>query len=141
MERYIAKWQKHYDTLCDRAINRTIEGYTEKHHIIPRCMGGSNDTWNLVRLTAREHLIAHMILTKMYPDNCGLSMAVKRLIHDKRGRTHNSRSFEWVRRNNAQLQSAQRTGQTKENCLRVAKMAEKQRGKTQENNEGTRRGY
>jgi hypothetical protein len=50
----------------------SIADYTELHHITPKCMGGSNDKDNLVRLTAREHYIAHKLLTKIYPDNVKL---------------------------------------------------------------------
>lgn len=41
--------------------------YGENHHIIPRCLGGSDDKENLVRLTAREHFICHMLLAEIYP--------------------------------------------------------------------------
>jgi hypothetical protein len=44
--------------------NRELDCYTERHHIIPLCMGGSDDKENLVTLTAREHYIAHLLLTK-----------------------------------------------------------------------------
>ena len=40
--------------------------YYEKHHIIPRCCGGTDNSSNLVLLTAREHFLAHYLLTKMY---------------------------------------------------------------------------
>lgn len=40
--------------------------YYEKHHIVPRCLGGSDEDNNLVHLTPREHFIAHLLLTKMY---------------------------------------------------------------------------
>lgn len=40
--------------------------YYEKHHILPQCLGGTNDVNNLVKLTAREHFICHMLLVKMY---------------------------------------------------------------------------
>jgi len=39
--------------------------YTERHHIIPKSFGGSNDSENLVRLSAREHFLVHWLLTKM----------------------------------------------------------------------------
>jgi hypothetical protein len=39
--------------------------YYEKHHIIPRSLGGSNKKENLVLLTAKEHFICHLLLTKM----------------------------------------------------------------------------
>lgn len=40
--------------------------YYEKHHIIPRCIGGSDNELNLVLLTAREHFLAHYLLCKIY---------------------------------------------------------------------------
>ena len=58
------KYQDWYNSLISNAKNRSIEGYTEKHHIIPKSMGGTDDTDNLVKLTAREHFIAHVLLTK-----------------------------------------------------------------------------
>jgi hypothetical protein len=58
------KYQDWYNSLISNAKNRSIEGYTEKHHIIPKSMGGSNKKDNLVKLTAREHFIAHVLLTK-----------------------------------------------------------------------------
>ncbi len=42
--------------------------YYENHHIVPKSMGGSNKSCNLVLLTAREHIVAHMILTKCVQD-------------------------------------------------------------------------
>lgn len=45
--------------------------YTEKHHIIPKSLGGSNTKDNLVKLTAREHFVCHRLLTKM---TCGTAL-------------------------------------------------------------------
>ena len=59
------KYTKWYNQITDRARDRVIEGYTEKHHIKPRSLGGTDDTDNLVELTAREHFICHWLLTKM----------------------------------------------------------------------------
>lgn len=42
----------HYERLIERAKNRVLEGYRERHHILPRCMGGTNAPDNLVDLTA-----------------------------------------------------------------------------------------
>ena len=49
--------------------------YHERHHIIPKCMGGSNDEDNLIDLFAREHFIAHKLLAEEHPDNGGLVYA------------------------------------------------------------------
>ncbi len=60
-------YQRHYDALILKAQNRSKpEGYTEKHHIVPRSLGGSNDANNLVVLTAREHCVAHLLLAKIH---------------------------------------------------------------------------
>lgn len=44
---------------------KKLLGYVEKHHIIPKSLGGSDDKTNLVWLTAEEHLEVHMLLIKM----------------------------------------------------------------------------
>jgi len=54
--------------------------YYERHHIIPKCEGGSNTKNNLVLLTAREHFIIHKLLYKMYPWNDGLYKAFKAML-------------------------------------------------------------
>lgn len=60
-----SKYKKWYYQIIDRSNNRCINGYTEKHHIIPKSLGGSNSKDNLAILTAREHFICHWLLTKM----------------------------------------------------------------------------
>jgi hypothetical protein len=42
------------------------DGYFEVHHIQPRSLGGSDFASNLVRLTYREHFLAHWLLVKMH---------------------------------------------------------------------------
>lgn len=70
MNIYISnKYTNWYYSIINIAKNRNIEGYTEKHHIIPRSLGGSNDAYNLVALYPREHYICHLLLTKMVTGN------------------------------------------------------------------------
>ena len=57
------KYYKWYKELTSKQ-DRSLECYTEKHHIIPKSMGGLDTKENLVVLTAREHYIAHLLLTK-----------------------------------------------------------------------------
>jgi hypothetical protein len=61
---------KIYNDLIESAKLRPnlplLNGYTEKHHIIPRSMGGSNDKDNIVSLTAREHFVAHWLLWRIH---------------------------------------------------------------------------
>jgi hypothetical protein len=72
---------KHYDILIARAIARKLSGYYEVHHIIPRCMGGTNNANNLVELTPAEHFIAHLLLCRIYPSVDGLVTAAFLMSH------------------------------------------------------------
>lgn len=53
---------------------RNLE-YYETHHIIPRCMGGTDDIHNLINLSFREHFLAHWMLYMAYPKNYKLANA------------------------------------------------------------------
>jgi len=60
-----------YITLCGSAVSRElVDGYIEKHHILPKCICNDNtqklDKSNLVVLTAREHFLAHQLLSQMF---------------------------------------------------------------------------
>lgn len=68
------KYTKYYFSIINNATQQNRKKlkkldptyiYYEKHHIIPKCLSGSNDKTNLVVLTAREHFICHWLLTKM----------------------------------------------------------------------------
>ena len=43
--------------------------YYEVHHIMPKCLGGSDDSNNKIRLYAKEHYEAHRLLAIENPDN------------------------------------------------------------------------
>ncbi len=62
-----------YDKVYNSLIGKSrsgrdipIDTYTERHHIIPKCMGGGNEAANIAILTAREHFIAHWLLYKIH---------------------------------------------------------------------------
>jgi rubrerythrin len=65
---------KIYNQIIDRSNQRILEKniYAESHHIIPKCMGGTNDPGNIAELTGREHFICHWLLARIHPDNKGL---------------------------------------------------------------------
>lgn len=67
---------KVYDQLIERGLTRSsLTCYFEKHHIIPKCLGGSNHRNNIVNLTAREHFIVHWLLSRIYPNNSKIALA------------------------------------------------------------------
>lgn len=55
-----------YNNIINYRLDNPYSGYTESHHILPRSLGGTDDKSNLVNLTAREHYICHLLLTKIY---------------------------------------------------------------------------
>lgn len=68
-------YQGIYDHIIERAKTRTLDGYKEQHHIVPRCIGGSEHSTNIVSLTAREHFLCHWLLHRIYPSISKLTYA------------------------------------------------------------------
>lgn len=60
-----SKYTKYYFQIIEAARTKPESGYTERHHIIPRCLGGDESASNKVRLTARAHFVCHKLLVKM----------------------------------------------------------------------------
>lgn len=60
------KYYTWYYALINRAKSRNIQpDVVEKHHVIPKSLGGTNSKDNLVSLTPREHYVCHLLLTRM----------------------------------------------------------------------------
>jgi hypothetical protein len=91
-------YKRIYKQIVNRAKNRKLEGYKERHHIKPKCLGGDNSKKNIVTLTAREHYIVHWLLYRIYPKNEGLSYSFWMMSNgnrgDKRKLKISSRAFE-----------------------------------------------
>jgi hypothetical protein len=88
---------KHYKFLIERAKTRTLSGYKERHHIIPKCVGGTDDEDNLVDLTAREHYIAHQLLLHIYPNKGKLIYAANMMCVDAHKGRSNNRRYSWLK--------------------------------------------
>lgn len=85
----------------ERAVGLT--GYVEKHHIVPRCMGGGDDAANMVRLTPEDHYFAHLLLAKAHGGkNWDAIFAMRHLANDlgsgRRSTIHARIKFGHVRR-------------------------------------------
>jgi hypothetical protein len=61
------KYTKWYESIIAKAQMRVNNDgqYFEKHHIIPKSIGGTDTSENLVKLTPKEHFVCHMLLPKM----------------------------------------------------------------------------
>jgi len=90
-----------YEHLVKRGQHRPIiDGYKESHHIIPRCMGGSDEVDNLVDLTPEEHFVAHQLLVKIYPENIRLVRACDVMSKDTKVNRYwrKNKMYGWLRR-------------------------------------------
>jgi hypothetical protein len=96
-----------YESLISKAKLRNLEGYTETHHIIPKCMGGTDSTDNLVKLTPEEHYIAHQLLCKIYPNNNSLAKAVLMMTVNR----SSNKLYGWIRRKHAEAMRKDQLGE------------------------------
>ena len=93
-------------------IQNLNDVYTEKHHIIPRSLGGTNDESNLITLSGRQHYIAHWMLWKAYRGK--MALAFKFMNHDgKHARRINSKIFEQLRKDRNEHVIKVNTGKTR----------------------------
>lgn len=84
----------HYERLIARARGRSLVGYRERHHVLPRCMGGGDEKGNIVELTGEEHYVAHQLLAKQYPQNSRLVFAAVSMST----RCSGNKAYGWLRR-------------------------------------------
>jgi len=71
-------YKQRYDNFIKRIRSiepRNLSGYTETHHIQPKCLHGLDSTDNLIVLSLREHYLAHWLLWRAYPNYLALASA------------------------------------------------------------------
>lgn len=105
----------HYNRLIARARHRILTVYRERHHVVPRCIGGSNDRENIVALTPEEHFVAHQLLVKMHPGNFALVWSASCMTGATSRMQRSNKLYGWLRRRFAQMVSERHTG-----CARSA---------------------
>lgn len=91
-------YPKHYAALIERARLRSACDVTETHHVIPRCMGGGNESANLVELTPEEHFVAHQLLTKMHPTDRGLALGAAMMANYRNLARGTNKGYGWLKR-------------------------------------------
>jgi hypothetical protein len=91
-------YKKIYDSIIQRASTRVLSGYVERHHIIPRCLGGLDTLENICVLTAEEHFICHQLLAKMYPHSRGIIISALLLTAHPNGKRSNNKAYGWLKK-------------------------------------------
>lgn len=107
-------YKKLYENLIKSAQNNPKEdSYKELHHIVPECVGGTNDLNNKVLLTARQHYLAHWLLYKIYK-NSSLVHAwhcMSRIGKGQKERNVNSHLFQYCKKERNKLLSIKYSGE------------------------------
>lgn len=94
-------YQRIYQKLIERARYRVLDGYAERHHVTPKCMGGTNEITNIVSLTPEEHFFAHVLLVKIHPEQKNLVLAVQKMTVSSRthkGLRRSRKLYGWLKR-------------------------------------------
>lgn len=127
------KYHKYYFYIINHAKSRQILPDTkiEKHHIIPRSLGGTNDPDNLVKLSAREHFICHRLLPKFTKEKSRTKMlyAIWKMCHSSTAR---KTSFKLTARTYATIKNEMKTSRTSEDFTPEwrAKISASRKGKS-----------
>src|SRR4249919_471048 len=91
-------YKAHYGRLMERARSRSLAGYKERHHVIPRCLGGTNERGNIVSLTAQEHFVAHQLLVRIYPNDIKLlASAIFMTVGPRQVGRVNNKMYAWLK--------------------------------------------
>jgi hypothetical protein len=75
-----------------RAKEIELSGYSERHHILPRCLGGGDELGNVIALTADDHFFAHLLLARIHGGKLASALHLMMQITENHwGRRHHSR--------------------------------------------------
>jgi hypothetical protein len=122
------KYLRWYQSIVLAAHKRVPTGYVEKHHIVPRSLGGTDSASNIVSLTAREHFVCHMLLTRITSGYHQVLMkfALGKFIQTAPGQERSFTSWEYNKIREAISQA--RTGRKHSEDTRK-KMSDKRKGR------------
>jgi hypothetical protein len=85
--------------IADRKSKGCPDGYSERHHILPRALGGGDEPENLIRLTAEDHFFAHLLLAKAHGGT--MWIAVMRMMGARRRQwcpRKSRRAYGWAKK-------------------------------------------
>lgn len=94
------KYSKAYFEIIAKALENNVgEAIYERHHIVPKSLGGSNENSNLVKLSPKEHFVCHRLLVKMLSGKNRLKMsrALYLMSHSGKHSFASSKGYETAR--------------------------------------------
>lgn len=127
------KYTKWHSLIIKRAIKRNIKKNNndsiERHHILPKSLGGNPSRVNTVTLYSKEHFIIHLLLIKMLKKQEHINKMTYALFNMKANnslyvRENNSKMYEYFKKEWKKLQSKRQTEymSKKENRDRASKL-------------------
>ena len=124
------KYTRVYNQIVSRARTERDLHFKEVHHVIPRALGGTDNSDNLVRLTPREHYIVHALLPKMVtnPRHIHKMYAAFNMMHVNKRKRYTSRLYEYYKIKFYKLHSEAQKGKIRTMESRQ-KQSESSRGK------------
>jgi hypothetical protein len=86
------KYKLWYKAIIQKAVNERREYDSlkhERHHALPKCFGGTEDSNNYITLTFKEHYICHLLLTRFTigKDKMKMSFALHTFFHFNHNRS------------------------------------------------------
>ena len=100
-------YSKIYNDFIASRKGLALGGYTEKHHILPRSMGGSDCSSNIIKLKAREHFFGHLLLAKIYGGKMWAALSFMSRSGTKSAKNYrcNSRQYQLAKTKDAEWKS------------------------------------
>ena len=103
-------YQEYIDRILTSRPNKKISKSQQRHHILPKSRGGTNDEDNLIWLFASEHAKAHYLYSKEHPHDSGMAYAGDVLSH-KYGELLSDEEINELAERNSKLQSERVSGE------------------------------
>jgi hypothetical protein len=137
------KYTRMYFSIIEKAKNREIPTTIERHHVLPKSMGGTNAADNLIELTPKEHFICHRLLPKMCVERTDYRKMrqaeyIMSNMQKKRGVVNFSITSRWYQklriehceRSRNRMKGFSKPWQDKinKNPIKISRMAERHRG-------------
>ena len=120
------KYTKWYRNIVLISSKHNPEGYYERHHIIPKCLNGTDKKDNIIKFSARKHFLCHWLLTKMVKKDSNEYYSLYKAFILMSGQTKNQERyiipsilFEKLRKEVARINSIQQSGEKNSNYGKI----------------------
>lgn len=109
-------WFNRYLAFIESRSQRKISAEIERHHILPKSLGGSNAKENIVVLSYREHYIAHLLLYKSFGGKMAHAFKLMSILNT--GCKLSSRQFKEIKEESSKAVKSWMTGRPVSNSTR-----------------------